>query len=111
MNEKIKQHLNSIPYGVNTPWGETVWPAKSIPYVSNLALTNGWIILGGDVLTLECKYTYDNWYYNVNLQEPLVNNVKRSIEICLQYINDYISCNGETFLFAITVSDAYIGGR
>ena len=44
MNEKIKQHLNSIPYGVNTPWGETVWPAKSIPYVSNLALTNGWII-------------------------------------------------------------------
>ena len=111
MNEKLREHLNNIPCGVNTPWGETAWPAKSMPYIRDLALANEWIILGGDVLTLECKHTYDNWYYSVDPQTSLADNVKCSIEKCRQYIDHYIYTNGEDFLFTISMSDAYIDGR
>lgn len=110
MHERIIESLNHIPYGVETPWGGIAWPTKSIPYILDAALQNGWIILGGDALTLECKHTYDNWYYNPDPYKSLEHNVKHSIAMCSQYTSQYITRNGDRFLFTVVISDAYVEG-
>lgn len=111
MHERIIEYLHHIPYSVETPWREMAWPIKSIPCILDMVLRNNWIILGGDVLTLECKYTYDNWYYNPDPQKSLEQNVKHSIAVCSHYTSQYISTNGDSFLFTVVISDAYIGGK
>lgn len=111
MHEKMKAYLNSISDGTKTDWGETAWPLECVPSVLGLALDNRWIVLGGDVLTMEQNHTYDNWYFNPNPQIPLEDNVKASVVECLQYISQYINRNGKNFLFTFTIADTYIEGK
>lgn len=53
----------------------------------------GLIVLGGDVLNKVGDYTYDNWYYIVDPNISLKDNVIRSIQKCADYSVDYIKRN------------------
>lgn len=110
MHEKLKMYLSNVPNSIKTDWGGIAWPPESIPAILELAKKNNWIVLGGDVLTMEGTHTCDNWYFNPAPERPLMVNVKASIESCLQYVLQYVDRNGEEFLFSLTISDAYIGG-
>ena len=81
--------------------GEIAWKLESIPYIVDMARKYNRIILGGDVLTASGKYTYDNWYYVQESNAPRQTNVERSINKCLQYINNYLQKHGEQFAFII----------
>ena len=111
MHERIKESLTKIDQGVLTSWGETAWPIESLSRLLDVVLQNRWIILGGDVLTLECKHTYSNWYYNPDPQKSLEYNVRCSVEICSMYTRQYVAKNNGNYLFTIVISDSYVAGN
>lgn len=81
--------------------GEIVWNAEVILNIIAIARKHQRIILGGDILTLEGEYTYDNWYYNPDPNVSTAVNVERSISICTEYVDNYLKRNGNCFLFLI----------
>ena len=111
MYEKLNDGLNIIPGGIANDRGGVVWPLTLVSEVLDLALSNHWIVLGGDILTLEQEYTYDNWYYIPNPQKPLVENVRASIEKSRNYISQYVTKNGDRFLIDFSISNSFVGGR
>ena len=68
------------------------------------AMDNGWLVLGGDVITNEGQYTYDNWYYNHNPNLCANDNIELSVRKCLDYVNLYISRNGDMFYYVLVLS-------
>jgi hypothetical protein len=111
MYEKLNESMNDVSGGVVNRWGEIVWPVTSVPEILELALTNNWIVLGGDILTLEQEYTHDNWYFTPNPQKPLSDNVQASVEKCRQFISQYVNKNGDKFLFVFSISNSFIEGK
>lgn len=106
---RIKKELLAIAGGIRISDNAFAWPAAAIPRVLEAVSHNRWIILGGDVLTPEQKCTCDNWYYEPDRQFSLEENTARSIQKCSEYISDYVRSNGDSFLFVLTISNAYVG--
>ena len=107
VNERLKYLTGSVKI---TP-EEIAFPIQAIPRVLDLVVENQWIFLGGDVLTPELKYTYDNWYYSPDANISLSANVKQSIEKCKRYISEYGKRNGDDFLYTFTIANSYVEGK
>ena len=87
--------------GIVTSQGETAWKVESVSAIVEIARKYNRIILGGDILTVAGKYTYDNWYYTQDDRVCKRANVEQSIDKCLQYVNNYMQRNGNQFLIVI----------
>lgn len=70
--------------------------------VERLAITKEAVILGGDVLTLADKHTYDNWYYEPNETIPWPNLVAQSCEHTLQYIGQLDQPDKKHYILVLT---------
>lgn len=89
-----------------TPGNEIAWRIEDVFQIFDKARASNTMILGGDVLTDDISYTYDNWYYipvpNASKQE----NVLWSYSCALEYISDYIERNGKDF-YVVVVLEKY----
>ncbi len=64
---------------------DLVWTYKDVIEVISFLKENGYIILGGDVLTMSKEsidYTYDNWHYDEE-------DSSKSCEYAMNYIQSY----------------------
>lgn len=111
MYTNLYAQLRSLLGGGVTNGGELAWEPQKIQHILKLAIENNWVILGGDVLTKTQKYTYDNWYFEVNPQCSLKHNVKASVDKCAQYVFDYVRAHGDNFLFVLVISNNFAGGN
>ena len=105
---KININPNELPTPITSPSGEFAWDISGIYKITDYAKKNCWIILGGDVLTKDGKYTYDSWYYKVNTGLSVKQNVDLSIQNCLEYIHQYSERNGNMFYYVPVLTDSYI---
>ena len=87
------------------------WASKDIPMVMDIAKENNWIILGGDVLTLQGSYTYDSWYYAPQNNVDITENVSRSVKQCVDYIQKYETLMGKQYLYSLAISNAFVGAK
>lgn len=76
--------------------------ANCIPFGSALKELNvfqdaGIVVLGGDILDAEGRYTYDNWYFEFNPMLDDLQNCEESINRAKQYIEAYKERNGTDF--------------
>lgn len=85
------------------------WEPKNVLKITELAAEKSWMVLGGDILTLTKNFTYDNWYFIPDPFAGVGENVNRSIQKCLLYIEEYGRNHGENVLVALVLSDAYVG--
>ena len=83
---------------------EIAWKIEDALLVLQHLKTVDKIVLGGDILTKELDYTYDNWYYNVESRQELQFNSSLSITLATKYITDYIEKNG-THFFVVFVTE------
>ena len=98
-----------LPNIKETSSGVYVWESKDIPQIMDIALKNRWIVLGGDVLTSDEKYTYDNWYYAPEVNTDILENVKQSIDHCMNYVHTYETVHEEKYLYSIVLSNSFTG--
>ena len=111
MSDRINRELKKIKSGIQTSGNEIAFKFSALPSVLKIVAHNQWVILGGDVLTQEKMYTYDNWYYKPDLNKPLSENVICSIQKASTYISDYVCKHGEAYLFLFVLSDTYVDGK
>ena len=107
--------MNKVDYSqlvgsILLPDGTYAWDIHSIQSVLHKAQENNWIVLGGDVLTIEGHYTYDSWYYSPEPNTGVAHNVELSIVECKKYIHEYVENHGERYLFSVALSDSYVSG-
>lgn len=86
-----------------TVCGELAWQASDVSYLLEYASKENLVILGGDVVTLQGVYTYDNWYYEVANLQSAETAVHESIATARKYVNDYVQRNGNEFLFVLVM--------
>ncbi len=86
-----------------TACGELAWWASDVPCLLEYAAKENLVILGGDVVTLQGVYTYDNWYYEVTNLQSVKTAIHGSIATAGKYVNDYVQRNGNEFLFVLVV--------
>lgn len=110
MYVSINDFLRSLDGGVKVSEAETAFPPEMAEQIWDTALQNRWIILGGDILTPELKYTYDNWFYDPKVDISLFENVKQSIAKSEQYITNYRNINGDNFMVVFVISNSYVEG-
>lgn len=89
---------------------ETVFPMRVVDQIMDIISDRNWVILGGDILTNELKYTCDSWFYNVDSRCSLYENVSLSVQKCKQFIKEYERMHGSNYLIAFTISSSYISG-
>ena len=111
MYESINDYLANIEGAIRISNDETAFPMKTVQKVFDTISKKQWIILGGDVLTLEFEYTYDNWYYEPDSKTSLLDNVLKSIRKSDQYISNYMKVHGDHHWVVFTISCSYIEGR
>ena len=97
---------SSLESPVIAPSGEQAWSATAVSEIMQQAINNGWLVLGGDVITDKGQYTYDNWYYNPNPNIGIKDNVELSVFKCRDYVNTYISRNQGQFYFVLVLTPA-----
>lgn len=85
--------------------GEYAFESDVIPKVLKIIQTNNWVILGGDVLNLEGKHTYDNWFYNPDWTKSIEYNVAQGILKTEQYIKLLEERNGKKFRYVLVITD------
>lgn len=100
-NGTFPQELLQKSY--RTVCGEIAWHASDVPSLFEYASKESRVILGGDVVTLQGVYTYDNWYYEVTNEQSVSAAVRESIITAEKYINSYIQRNGNQFLFVLVM--------
>ena len=96
-----------LPFLIQTHDGQFAWKPEDLPAVMKSVADNSWIVLGGDVLTVCEKYTYDNWFYEPDPTISLAQNVDQSISLCLDYVEEYTQRKGVNFLFTLVLSDTF----
>lgn len=90
---KIK-YQNKIITSKDISSSETAWKIKDAFAVIDYYYSLGQIILGGDILSSNLQYTYDNWYYDIDSAAEKITNLKNSIYIAKEYILNYTKRNG-----------------
>ena len=106
----IEDFLRQIPGGVQVNGQETAFPISETPKILDIASKNQWIILGGDVLTMQGEYALANWYYEPKAECPLSENANQSIEKSRAFISDYVKRNGSDWLVVFVISNSYVAG-
>lgn len=101
---------SELPNSIITPNGSIAWRASDLPLVMDYVVENGWMVLGGDVLTCLGNYTHDSWYYNPDCSISITQNIKNSVAVCLEYVAKYTKRNGTNFLFSLVLSDSFLAG-
>ena len=96
---------------VRSQCNEDAWDEYSVREILEQVLRNKWIVLGGDVVNSNGRYTptYDSWYYLVDESIPLEENCLLSVQKCIQYMENFIERNGQEYYFVLTISDKYVG--
>ncbi len=64
---------------------------------------NNKIILGGDVLTVDLKYTHCSWYYMPDSNKKLSDNCAQSYEVAIKYLAGFIERNGVDYYVEIVL--------
>ncbi len=83
--------------------GELAWRVSDVPCLLEHAARENLVILGGDVVTLQGVYAYDNWYYEVSNLQSVKTAVHGSIATARKYVHDYVQKNGNEFLFVLVM--------
>ena len=83
---------------------EAAWKIEETPMILDFFASQGKMILGGDILTQDLQYTYDNWYYQENPNKTKSKNVKDSNLSAQEYILKYIRSHGAAYHVVIVVS-------
>lgn len=102
---------NDYSCTIKHPSGKIAWRARDISQALVAISEKHYVILGGDVVTLEMQYTNDSWFYQPvwkcsdNYISALQGNIEESISYANEYINSYIRKHGENFLFLFIVCD------
>ena len=102
---------SEFPNSIMTPDGQLAWKASGLPSVMEILMSNQWLVLGGDVLTIQGNYTHDSWFYDPIPSISLLENIQNSIKVMMEYVNKYILLNGDDYLFSLVLSDAFISGK
>ena len=105
--EKVLRELSQLPRNIEpiyTPWNEYAWKYSDFPELLRYFQENAYIVLGGDILTMELKYTYDNWYYNPDPFDSKEENVRRSIAAAEDYLTNYKNRNGTDYYIVFVVT-------
>lgn len=76
---------------------ELAWKIDDAKVVLQWFAANNNIVLGGDILDINKKYTYDNWYYNYDDLCSSLENAKNSIKKANEYISNYVAINGSDY--------------
>ena len=103
-------NYSKLPNTILLSDGQPAWKLNDLPSVMSCIAENGWIVLGGDVLTCNGKYTHDNWYYDPDTSLNIADNVRNSISKCLDYTTEYVNRNGSDFLFVLVLSNKFLQG-
>jgi len=77
---------------------ETAWRAEDAFLVLEYLRERNEIVLGGDILNVNFKYAYANWYYE---NEP--GNSLESIEVATEYLRRFKKMNGNSFYVVFVV--------
>lgn len=102
--------LKKMEYGIILSDEETAFPMRMVNQIIGIISDRKWVVLGGDILTNELKYTYDSWFYDVDSNISLYQNVSQSVQKCKQYLKEYESIHGSDYLIAFTISSTYTNG-
>ena len=81
--------------------GGKAWKLDCIKQIISKLTDDGAIILGGDILTDNLKYTYDNWHYVEKQHADIISNVKASKVCALDYLCNYENENGSNFYVTV----------
>lgn len=84
-------------YPVKITSYEIGWRIKDINDVLQWLNKNNQIVLGGDIIDSQKNYTYDNWFYNYNHLQSVLENVNTSIAKALDYTSNYLKNNGDDY--------------
>lgn len=82
---------------------ETAWMIEDAILVLEHFKNKKKIVLGGDILTENLEYNYDNWYYNIEPSQNSEFNIECSIKVAFEYLSDYIKTNGNSFYVAFVI--------
>ena len=88
-------------FSIILPTGEISWKIKDSLKVLECLKNHNKIVLGGDILNDKQKYTYDNWFYDVELTKSREENLLQSIKVAQNYLSEYIDCNGDNYYVVI----------
>ena len=88
---------NKIISSVDFTEFETAWEIGDSFSVLEYFKSQNIVILGGDILTHDMKYTYDSWHYNVNGRQDWNSDVECSNRVAFDYLSRYINKNGNKF--------------
>ena len=100
--EKAAQELPLT--AIITPWTEYAWKYEDFPEILRYFQNQGWIVLGGDILTLELTHTLDNWYYNPESGLSEEENVLLSCETAERYLGNYRNRKGSDYYIVFVVT-------
>ena len=94
---------NKTIYSIAISDAETAWRIQDANLVLEYLQDQRKIVLGGDILDKQGKYTYDSWYYNVDSNKNLQFNVEYSYRTSTEYISNYMKANGSAFYVVFVV--------
>ena len=103
---KAAIELSAAPYDlqpIQTGSGEYAWRYSDYAVILNYFQKNSLIVLGGDVLTKDMKYSYDNWYYNPDPEKTMHENVRQSAAVAEAYLRGYQDRHGAEFYLIFVV--------
>lgn len=86
---------------VNIYTGELAWNHSDIICVMKSLCENQFLILGGDVLNKDLSYTYDNWYYDYNYALTYEENIHKSFDEAIKYVNNHNLKFGDSFYYVV----------
>lgn len=90
---------------IHSTYGESAWKSTDISKIVEIARKHHRVILGGDIISTQGEYTYDNWYYNQDSLLSISDNVSQSAEKCLMYLetisNKYTDGYAVILVFAL----------
>lgn len=107
----IKLDYTEFPNSIVTSDGYLAWRVSDLPVVMQSVIAKQWIVLGGDILTVQGNDTHDSWFYDPIPSISLSENIHKSIVVTMDYVIKYINTNGTDFLFSLVLSDAFISGK
>jgi hypothetical protein len=110
---KIKQLLPAdlLERGVSLDYmgiDEFAWNWQDILIVIDYFLNNHVFLSGGDVYSAvngTLRPTGDNWYINKSSYLSTSNDLEKSRNVSIDFINKYVEKNGENFLFSVVVDN------
>ena len=96
--------------GVETPMGERAWDRTEIRRVLDFGARQGYILLGGEVLTEGLANSGESWHYDPEWDGYFPRfsqeNSRKSVEKAREYISNYLDPKA---FFTLTWVDALTG--